>query len=373
MDKLKLHFIYLLILFFTFSWSGSAQSRTEINIPDIPAYVTLKCDFHMHSVFSDGDVWPTVRVQEAWEEGLDAIAITDHIEYLPHSQDIDADHNRAYEIAKPLADQMGIVLIAGSEITREMPPGHLNALFVSNSNLLEREDWWEVCLEAKEQGAFIFWNHPGWKIQQPDSTLWWEEHTRLLNAGILSGIEVYNDHEFYPEALAWANEKRLTVLCNSDIHAPASMIYRDGKHRPMTLVFATDKSKGAIKQALKDRRTAAYFENQLVGARNYLLPIFFAAIEYKDDRIELENHQIKKVQIHNSSDIDFHLKLRQPSIGFSCPEEIILKAHKTVFLDLAGTSDEVKDMESLKLYYEVTNLRTLSGAPLPVVLDIRNK
>ena len=57
--------------------------RKTINIPDILGYKTLKCDFHMHTVFSDGIVWPTFRVDEAWEEGLDAIAITDHIENQP--------------------------------------------------------------------------------------------------------------------------------------------------------------------------------------------------------------------------------------------------------------------------------------------------
>jgi hypothetical protein len=53
---------------------------------------------------------------------LDAIAISDHIEYRPHSQDIKSDHNRSYEIAKPLADQLGLILIRGTEITRKMPP-----------------------------------------------------------------------------------------------------------------------------------------------------------------------------------------------------------------------------------------------------------
>ncbi|HBG87129.1 MAG TPA: hypothetical protein DEG09_08890 [Marinilabiliaceae bacterium] len=47
--------------------------RKEIRIPNVLGYQTLKCDFHMHTIFSDGDVWPAVRVQEAWEEGLDAI------------------------------------------------------------------------------------------------------------------------------------------------------------------------------------------------------------------------------------------------------------------------------------------------------------
>lgn len=62
--------------------------RNEILIPSLEGYEVLKCDFHMHTVFSDGSVWPTVRVGEAWQEGLDAMAITDHLEYLPHRSHI---------------------------------------------------------------------------------------------------------------------------------------------------------------------------------------------------------------------------------------------------------------------------------------------
>ena len=52
--------------------SVQAQRRNEIQVPDLDGYTTLKCDFHMHTVFSDGLVWPTVRVDEAYREGLDA-------------------------------------------------------------------------------------------------------------------------------------------------------------------------------------------------------------------------------------------------------------------------------------------------------------
>lgn len=52
----------------------------DIKIPDILGYKTLKCDLHLHTVFSDGTVWPAERVEEAWRKGLDAVAITDHIE-----------------------------------------------------------------------------------------------------------------------------------------------------------------------------------------------------------------------------------------------------------------------------------------------------
>ncbi|MFH1268845.1 MAG: PHP domain-containing protein, partial [Planctomycetota bacterium] len=59
----------------------AADVRREIQFPDVGGYQTLVCDFHMHTVFSDGQVWPPVRVKEAWSQGLDAIALTDHIEY----------------------------------------------------------------------------------------------------------------------------------------------------------------------------------------------------------------------------------------------------------------------------------------------------
>ena len=243
MSPIKLKSTLSSIIFLSVIFVSSAQSRTEIDIPNVLGYQTLKCDFNMHTVFSDGDVWPTVRVEEAWREGLDAISITDHIEYLPHSQDIDSNHNRSYEIAKPLAQQLGLILIRGTEITRQMPPGHLTALFIKNANLLEREDWWEACTEALEQEAIVFWSHPGRKDQQPEQTLWWEEHTKLVDAGILKGLEIYSNGELSNEALFWANDKNLSIFANSDLHEPASMTYnREEKQRPITLVFANEKN-----------------------------------------------------------------------------------------------------------------------------------
>ena len=96
-----------------------SQERGKINIPDLKGYVTLKCDFHIHTIFSDGTVWPTVRVEEAYREGLDVISITDHIypetgrrRYL---QDIEKlsdisfkglSYNISYELAQPVANEV---------------------------------------------------------------------------------------------------------------------------------------------------------------------------------------------------------------------------------------------------------------------------
>ena len=359
----------LLFIFLSVFQLSNAQSRKVVNIPDIPGYQTLKCDFHMHTVFSDGTVWPTVRVQEAWNEGLDAIAITDHIEYRPHSKDITSDHNRSYEIAKPLSEKMGIILIKGAEITRDMPPGHLNALFITNTNLLERDSVMDVLKEARDQGAFIFWNHPGWKRQQPDTTLWWDMHTKLLKSDLLHGIEVYNTTSYYPEALDWANEKKLTMFGNTDIHSPIKF---KGSHRPMTLVFARSRTEGGIKEALFSQRTAVYFDNTLIGKSAYLEPLFFASLEYDNAPLNIQNKTSKSINIKNNSDVDYELELVQPGVGFDVSERVTLKAHYITTIEISGNSDEVNSMKKLDVYYEVKNLKTASDENLVVTFSFRN-
>ena len=60
-----------------FAWCGLAAERLEVDFPDLPGYVTLKADLHMHTIYSDGSVLPAIRAKEAWRNGLDVFAITD--------------------------------------------------------------------------------------------------------------------------------------------------------------------------------------------------------------------------------------------------------------------------------------------------------
>lgn len=358
--------IFIVLISVSFA---NGQSRRIINIPDINGYKTLKCDFHMHTVFSDGTVWPTERVNEAWEEGLDAISITDHIEYRPHSTDVVSDHNRSYEIAGPLAKQKNIMLIRGAEITRSMPPGHMNALFIKNANLLERDDVLDALKEARDQGAFLIWNHPGWKAQQPDSTVWWPEHSNLLGSGLMHGIEVYNSNEYYPEALQWANEKKLTIFANSDVHGPMKVFE---SHRPMTLVFAKSRTEGGLKEALFSRRTLAYFGNTLMGQSSLLEPVFFASLEYDKAPLRLANGTNKVLYLRNNSDVDYELELVQPGVGFDAPANLTLKAHHVTPLSLSGNSDEIAGTSTINLYYSIRNLFTGPGDNLVVTFTFKN-
>ncbi len=314
MIKQLLLFNLLLIQTLTFSQNANNiqmpellndNSRKTIQIPNIPGYQTLKCDFHMHTVFSDGIVWPTVRVDEAWQEGLDAIAITDHIENNPSKKFVGGNDNSSYEIASSYAKERNIILIHAGEITRSMPPGHFNALFLSDTQALDQTDWRQAFEEAKKQGAYFIWNHPGWKAQQPDTCLWWDEHTELLEKGMLHAVEVFNEKEWYPISLNWCNDKNLAPVATSDIHGITAGMYNLQKyHRPLTLVFAENHSEEALKEALFARRTVAWFGDILAGNEKFLTEIFNAAVEVQ---LISTSEKGKKLALKNSSDVPFHL------------------------------------------------------------------
>ena len=209
--KKRLLFIAWIVLV---SVCASGQEQRRIEFPDVPNYLTLKCDLHQHTVFSDGAVWPDIRVQEAIRDGLDAISLTEHLEYQPHQDDIPhPDRNRSYELALQYAREHDLLIIHGSEITRSMPPGHANAIFIQDANRLLHDDALEAFREARRQGAFIFWNHPMWTSQAPDGIAKLSPmHRMLIDEELLNGIEVVNETMVSEEALQIALENDLTIM-----------------------------------------------------------------------------------------------------------------------------------------------------------------
>lgn len=299
--------IFLLSLLLLGTMTLSAQRRT-LNVPELPGYVTLKCDFHSHTVFSDGNVWPTQRIGEAWRDGLDAISITDHIEYQPKKQYIPSDHNAAWNIAKSTADNYNIILVHGTEITRSMPPGHLNALFITDADSLDRPDFMEVIEAAVRQGAFIQWNHPGWKRQEPDGIpKFYPVHKELMAKGWLHGIEYANEHEFYPLVMDMCRDNKLAIMGNSDIHGAISEEFTapEYSHRPMTLVFSKERTPESLKEAMFAGRTAVWYGDNLAAFEEYAMPLFRSVVTagrpFKDDGKSIW------FELINSSDLPMEL------------------------------------------------------------------
>ena len=299
----------ILLISIILAGAVSVQAQRRIlSVPELPGYVTLKCDFHMHTVFSDGNVWPTQRVGEAWRDGLDAIAITDHLEYQPKKQYIPTDHSAAWKIARSTAADYNIILVKGSEITRKMPPGHLNALFISEPDSLVKDDFMKAVEAAVAQGAFIEWNHPGWKSQQPDGIpRMYPVHEELIAKGWLHGIEYYNDVEFYPLVMDMCRDNKLAVMGNSDVHGVISEEFAapEYSHRPMTLVFARERTHDSLKEAMFARRTAVWYGDNLAAFEDIAAPLFksviTAGVPFRDDGKNIW------FELSNSSDIPMTL------------------------------------------------------------------
>ena len=295
----------------------------------------LSTDLHIHTVFSDGAVWPSIRVEEARREGLDLIAMTEHLEYQPHEEDIPhPDRNRSYAIASGMLSEDDVLqVINGSEITREMPPGHINAVFIKDANALLHLDSLSGIQKANKQGAFVFWNHPNWDAQRSDGIARLEPfHNYLISNKLLHGIEVVNETTFSEEALEIALENDLTILGTSDIHGLTDWAHQiaKGGHRPMTFVNVTERTPMAVKKALFERKTVVWFNDLIIGKEAEVSKlvkenIHFGKPTYAEDKtilnIELTNQSSLPFQMEYTGEYSFH----QRSSVFTIPPKTSIR------------------------------------------------
>lgn len=351
-----------------------AESERVISFPDTQEYKTLTVDLHTHSVFSDGHVWPKIRVEEALRDGLHALAITEHLEYQPHLADIaHADRNRAYEIALAAANATDLIIIPGSEITREEPAGHINAVFLTDANALinvenppedasdtlgyyNAANLWpaQAAVDAAaEQGAFIFWNHPYWTRQAPDGIARMNDfHAANIRADKLHGIEIANGQSYSEEAHAIALKHDLALIGVSDVHDLIDWDHppHQGEHRPVTLVLAQTASTEGIRDALFARRTVVWFRNLLIGRPEHLLPLIDASLQISDASWLPETH-VLKVTISNSSDARFELRNTTKMTFMDHADLLTIPPHG----DLTFMVKPGKKVERIGLEFEVRN------------------
>lgn len=273
--------------------------RNEFILPEVGGYKVLKSDLHTHSIYSDGSVLPEYRVREAWVDGLDVLAITEHIEWRPREGEmmsflkgyfacdaqqsdgntILADLNVANRAAMAAASDYGITVIPGAEITRNPHTvGHYNALFVQDVNTMYDPDPAESIRKARAQGAIIMHNHPGW-VRTSVEMLEFEK--QVYGEGLIDGVEVMNGEEFYPPIIDRASEMGLFISANTDIHGTTAMDYvAQGHRRNMTFILAKDNTLESIKEALLSRRTLAYSFGSLAGEESLVREFFTACVQF---------------------------------------------------------------------------------------------
>ena len=345
-----------------------AETRA-VDFPDTRDYRTLVCDFHIHTVFSDGSVWPDIRIQEALRDSVDAVSMTEHLEYQPHADDIPhPDRNRSHAIASRYAENSDVMVIPGAEITRRMPPGHCNAIFIEDANALLLDDSLAVFEEANRQGAFVFWNHPNWIAQRPDGAATLTPfHEYLIANGLLHGIEVVNDLTISQEALQIAFDNDLTIMGTSDIHGLVDYQFdiAEGGHRPVTLVLAEARSPAAIKEALLAGRTVAWFENTLVGREVNVRQVVVGTLTVTAAAYRGES-SVAYVTIRNDGDAEY---LLENMSGYSLQSDlgiVRLPAHAETVLEVM-TLERLDDFE---LRFRVLNAITGVEERLEMTLPV---
>ena len=317
----------------------NAVKRTEIVLPQVKGYTLYKADFHVHTIYSDGNVTPRERVMEAWYDGLDIIALTDHLEkrsyekfmlkaLAPYSKDdspfeyahagagnpknqdapmlcnMNATVDEAIEHAAK--NSLPIMVVRGTEIWRNPSSvGEYNALFLKDINAICDKDLFESLRRAKEQGAIIIHNHPGWRRTTMEKS---EEQQRIYAEGWVDGIEVVNEAKLYPKMLRRALDEKLFIAANTDTHHPTSQRWPQGGgiFRTMTFILAKDMSEKAIKEALLERRTIGYCGNYLMGEQCWLQEFFDAAV---DCRVVGTDSKSKVYVLTNTCSIPFALRI----------------------------------------------------------------
>jgi len=287
--------------------SGRVEFRPEHAFPKVGKYEVLACDFHMHTTYSDGGIRPRERVLEAYRQGYDAIAISDH------------GRTEAYYDALNLANALGIILIrafesgmAGQEhfVVLNAPDGYTpvdahNWAMTKDGPTAFYQDQLETIAKL---GGLVIYAHPHVGYREP--VLW------AVKRGLIQGLEVKNGvvgsgwntvqshgSYCYPSAFDFALKNKLAIIANSDSHGP-----RAAKSE-ITYVLVRKRSVKGILDAIKAQRTFAYFDGMVWGPGKLLADTFKAGIAITE-----ADSDAKYVRIHNRGPIPLKIRRSEAAV-----------------------------------------------------------
>lgn len=349
-------------------------SRQEIVFPRVRGLQVIKADLHIHTIYSDGQVLPETRVWEAWRDGLDLLVITDHPEYLKLA--LPQDRDRAYGRALPLARALGLLLVRGAELTTLSGPqyteedsDHVVAFIQDESPFFG--DFDTAVRSARDQGAVIIWAHPGPR--------WVRDAKRLLELGWLDGIELRNGgrrggkgigyhrgEPMFSQVMDWCLKHDLAVIASSDAHWPIDQTVdrSRGERREMTLVLAESRDGKSIREAIKARRTLAYFGEMIWGREEWLRSLAESALDFSLTPSVQKNRKRHYLSVANTSSFPFRLKVSRFEEGESAGQREFRITERGQTLAPVKMNEGETDV---RLRITVTNL--LSGVDRPLVLE----
>jgi hypothetical protein len=256
-----------------------------------------------------------------------------------------------------------------------MPPGHLNAIFLTNSmplashQLAATRPAWRM---SKARSSFGITPAGGAQLKDNKVRLVRRtfvarrarlparhrsrERTRLLSRSAPLGDREEADH---------VQQLRHPRPAESRLSRPPA-----NDHRPLTLVFAKDRSREAIKEALFARRTAVYSGEQLIGDEQYLKPIFANAVKFVKPSVKITGKDKYFLQLANTSDITYELERVGDVADLTTPKSLRLAGNKTVLFEVKAKANAANGTKQIAATYRVKNLLVGPDEPLTVMLPI---
>tara|TARA_B100001250_G_C19750052_1_gene767271 strand:- start:237 stop:1364 length:1128 start_codon:yes stop_codon:yes gene_type:complete len=363
-------------LFFLFIFLNTFSQERKVFFKSPKGVYFVSSDLHIHSVFSDGAVWPTIRVDEAIRDSIDLISLTEHLEYQSHLSDIPhTNRNRSFQIAGGyVQNRRSLAVVHGTEITKPMPPGHFNAIFIQDANKFfdknkEPLNFINGIKEANNQGAFVFWNHPMWEANRSDGIAKLDPiHQKVIDKKLLHGIEVVNFDTFSEEAMQIALENELTMMGTSDVHILIEWdfnIEKESFHRPITFIMSKNRTIKSIRNALFNGDTFIWYRDLIIGKSNNLKQVVENNLEVVSKgygfkgrkveilQVELTNKSVAPISLNYIGEYTFHNDYKFIELEPRSSKTIYVKTKKV---------KEVIDLEFEILNYVIapkTNLKTI--------------
>jgi hypothetical protein len=254
-----------------------------------------------------------------------------------------------------------------------MPPGHFNAIFIDDANkLLIEGDSLAGIIEANNQGAFVFWNHPHWTnksegrmdgIAKLDPV-----HKELISNNLVHGLEVANEDTYSEEALEIAIDNNLTVLGNSDIHGLVDWDFDipNGGHRPLTFVITKDYSQNSIKESLFQGHTFVWFKDLLIGKEENIKPIIESNIKFKSNGYIGET-TVLEIEISNLSSLPISLEYQGEYTFYKNSKFIKILPNSSFKIQIKTISK----VETISLPFNILNVVTGLRKSLSLDFDLK--
>ena len=166
--------------------------------------------------------------------------------------------------------------------------------------------------------------------------------------------------------MGWCLENDLAVFAVSDAHWPIDQMVDKtrGQRRDMTLVLVSELSPRGVKQAIKQRRTLAYFGEMLWGQERWLRALAVSSLELKVTPSVQANRVRHFLSLTNRSSFPFQIQFAVGETEVSHTNREYRSApNATVMLPFSAKQQG----EKVKLTIHVTKL--LSGTDRPLILN----